>query len=460
LIKLCFLRFIRIPAGMDSPFHVGKGFVVANFIAFFALVCGLLVTGPVRSASLDTALGLLLLEHPMIQAAEKRLVASEFGIKQANAGFYPRVSLTGDSGPQYIDNPTTQAAGQDYHRSKHTATLVITQMLFDGNLVDSTADTARLTSETVRLTLESTRAQILNEGLNAYIEVLRQKRLVDLGFENVDNIQHQLNLEDERVQRGSGIAVDVLEAKSRLQIAKERLITFEGALRDAITRYRQVFGRQPDVDAMMDPWPPVQLIPSTLEEAIQVALRLNPALDTSAANVELARERRRTAEAGLYPIVNLEGAANYEKNNDTTLGMRQDYTLLLRASWDLYAGSVTTASMDQATFDYRASQDTHTYAERKTIEQVQLTWSNLITTRQRVYQLENAVGIAAEVHSSRVKLREAGKETIINVLDAQNQVTSAQINYTTASYDEKISAYSLLVSMGRLTAEDLNLPMP
>jgi len=133
---------------------------------------------------------------------------------------------------------------------------------------------------------------------------------------------------------------------------------------------------------------------------------------------------------------------------------------LLRASWDLYAGSVTTASMDQATFDYRASQDTHTYAERKTIEQVQLTWSNLITTRQRVYQLENAVGIAAEVHSSRVKLREAGKETIINVLDAQNQVTSAQINYTTASYDEKISAYSLLVSMGRLTAEDLNLPMP
>ena len=39
---------------------------------------------------------------------------------------------------------------------------------------------------------------------------------------NETNIQNQLNLEDERVQRGSGIAVDVLQAKSRLQLAKER----------------------------------------------------------------------------------------------------------------------------------------------------------------------------------------------------------------------------------------------
>lgn len=56
----------------------------------------------------------------------------------------------------------------------------------------------------------------LFDGVNAYIDVLRQKRLVELAVENQATIQRQLNLEDERVQRGSGVAVDVLQAKSRL----------------------------------------------------------------------------------------------------------------------------------------------------------------------------------------------------------------------------------------------------
>ena len=70
------------------------------------------------------------------------------------------------------------------------------------------------------------------------------------------------------------------------------------------------------------------------------------------------------------------------------------------------------------------------------------------------------MSIAAEVYDSRLKLRAAGKETIINVLDAQNQVTTAQINYTTAAYDEKTSAFALLLSMGILTAQEMGLPSP
>lgn len=116
--------------------------------------------------------------------------------------------------------------------------------------------------------------------------------------------------------------------------------------------------------------------------------------------------------------------------------------------------------MDQATYNYRASQDNHTFVERKVIEQVNLAWQSLITTQSRVNLLENAVNIAAEVFESRVKLRDAGKETIINVLDAENQVTSAQINFTSTSYDERLASYQLLLAMGRLTPENLNLPQP
>jgi adhesin transport system outer membrane protein len=72
------------------------------------------------------------------------------------------------------------------------------------------------------MTLDGTRQGMLLKGINSYINVLRQRRLIELAPLNETNIQNQLNLEDERVQRGSGIAVDILQAKSRLQPAKER----------------------------------------------------------------------------------------------------------------------------------------------------------------------------------------------------------------------------------------------
>lgn len=69
--------------------------------------------------------------------------------------------------------------------------------------------------------------------------------MVELSRETEATIQRQLKLEDERVQRGSGVAVDVLQAKSRLQISKERRVNFEGALADAVSRYMQTYGQLP-----------------------------------------------------------------------------------------------------------------------------------------------------------------------------------------------------------------------
>ena len=53
---------------------------------------------------------------------------------------------------------------------------------------------------------------------------------------------------------------------------------------------------------------------------------------------------------------------------------------------------------------------------------MRLAWDQLDTARKRVDLLRNAVNIAIEVHDLRKKLREAGKETVINVLDAENEV--------------------------------------
>ena len=54
---------------------------------------------------------------------------------------------------------------------------------------------------------------------------------------------------------------------------------------------------------------------------------------------------------------------------------------------------------------------------------------------------------------------EAGKETVINVLDANNEVINAQINFVSATYDELLAIYQMMLAMGRLNVAYLNLPV-
>ncbi len=430
---------------------------------FWAVGMGLLTAGTSFADSLEEELATLLIDHPQIKAGQKTVEARRQEISKSWAGYFPTLSSTGTIGPQYVDSPGERTRLQDqdhkvWSRTGITAGVTATQNLFNGYNTASLVKTARLTKEIAELTLKGTRQNILFEETSSYIDVLRQMRLIDLARNNEMTIQRQLNLEDERVRRGSGIAVDVLQAKSRLQLAKERRVNFEGALEDSVSRYFQVYGHAPNLETITDPVPPVEMIPSELERAIDIALVENPALDNSNATVEVARERRTLVKSEYFPSFDLVGTWNFEKNNNTVIGIRRDYSVAVQSSWDLFTGFSTSASMMQAGYDYRASKDNHDFVARKVVEQTKLAWQALLTTRLRMELLENAVNIAGEVFDSRKKLREAGKETVINVLDAENEVINAQINFTSASYDERLAVYQLLQAMGRLNTVHLGLP--
>lgn len=427
--------------------------------ALLAAGAALAAAGAASANPLRDELSQLVREHPQIRAAEKTSESVRQEIGKAQAGYLPRLSVTGDTGPEVIDSPAERAQGDDKvsSRQRYTAGANLTQNLFAGGATTAAVRQARLNHTVARATLEGTRQNALFEAIGFYIDVLRQRRLIELARGNEANITRQLNLEDERVQRGSGVAVDVLQAKSRLQVSKERRVTFEGALENAISRYANVYNHPPNLDRMMDPVAPVELIPSTLEAAIENAIRENPAVVNAQATVAVAQARHRGVFAEYSPSLDFVTALNFEKDKNAVIGVRRDYAFLLQATWNLFTGFSTQASATQTAYDYRAAKDNLEFVMRRITEQTKRGWQDLLTARARLELLENAVNIASEVFESRKKLREAGKETVINVLDAENEIFNAQINFTGASYDERLAVYQLLHAMGWLDAAHLDL---
>lgn len=426
-------------------------------LGLMGVVCGafmLVGAGSVRAATLGEELQGLTETHPRILAARKSTSSAAAAVKQAFAPYLPRVDVRGDYGYEYVDNPARRDfAGEAYNRPRKTMGGSITQTLFNGFLRESNLDSAEAGQDLAALGVETVTQEVFFEGVAAYLDVLRQRRLVELSRQNEATIRRQLDLEDERVRRGSGIAVDVLQAKSRLQIAKERRVALEGALKDAVSRYTQVFDRSPDIAAMTEPVLPVQAMPASQEEAIERALTSSPLVQTSEKTIELADLRRDAVDSEYYPTIDLVFDGNYEEGKNTVPGVRRDFTVSVRANWNLFNGFSTRFGEAAAAFDYGASKDTHLHTQRKVVEGVKLAWQALQTSRERVELLDNAVNIAAEVFDARTKLREAGKETSINVLDAENEFYNARINYVGTLYDNYLSMYQVLLAVGALTMD-------
>jgi len=419
-------------------------------------------TSPLAAQTLVEELHGLVEAHPQIQAREKNIKAADEGIRAARSGYLPTVRVTGDTGPEYVDSPTRRnTEGHAFYKGRETSGMVVTQRLFDGYLTDSAVGAAEVSRALSEADLRATRQNAILEGVLAYVDVLRQTKQIQLARDSERKIQEQLNLEDERVQKGSGIASDVLTAKQRLQLAKERRVNFEGNFRAAVAKYTQVFGRAPDVARLSDPPVPAALIPPQLEDAIRSAEEDNPALETATKTIELTAERRRTAEAGYYPNIDLVGRANYENDKNATLGVRRDWSLLLTASWELFSGFKTDAQVAQASYDLAASKDNQLYASRKVSETVKLAWHKLQTARERIGLLENAAVLAEEVWRAQQKRREAGKATVQDVLDEETRINDARINYTVAYYDMIQHSYEVLAAMGRLEVDGIErAPVP
>lgn len=428
------------------------------FISSFAVCAVLAATAtPTQAESLEEEIAFLLRDNPTLKSLRNQVEAAEEGINEAFAGYLPTIDVSADYGYESTDSPQSRITdpGDPLELSRARATATLRQNIFDGYNTSATYDAAQITRDLSELTLEDDTQRLILEGVAAYLDVLRAMALIDLSDRNVDTIATQLNLENERVERGSGLALDVLQAKTRLQLAEERRVAFEGTLQQAIARYNRLFGHPPDLASMELPRIPEDELPPSLDDAIAIGLAENPQTASSQALVLLADETRDQARSAYWPRVDLVGRVNFEDDVDGIEGIRRDAAILVEANWQLFAGFANQANVAQSAYEHVAAIHERAATNRQVVEDVELAWEVLLTSRQRVELLENAVNIAIEVHDSRRRLREAGQETVLNVLDAENDVFNAQINLVGAQYDGYLSIFRLLEAMGRLTPERL-----
>jgi adhesin transport system outer membrane protein len=402
------------------------------------------------ATTLQEAVDITIKTHPDVLAAsnERNAVAEE--VNQALAGYRPTIDLAIGTGWESSDNPTSRGTygHKNVHMNRDEASIQLRQMIFDGMATQNEVlrQTARTESRAYGVFGASENTAL--EAADAYINVLRTQKLLDLAtmnFEAHERTHDQIKL---RSERGVDRRADLDQSQGRLSLARANLIAEQSNLRDAETNYLRVVGVNPET--LSDPASPVSLIPSSLDEAIATALASHPTLKSAEADVQSAHAQYETAQSPFYPRIDLELGATANNDLDGVDGHNNDITAMLRLRYNLLNGGKDQARSEETAHLINQAAEIRNNTHRQVEQSVRLSWNALETVNRQIDYYEQYVTSSEKSRDAYQQQFNLNQRTLLDLLDSENEVFTARQNLVNAKYDQLYAMYRILNSMGAL----------
>ena len=332
--------------------------------------------------------------------------------------------------------------------------------VFSGGAVKNSVRAAKTRVEAGQATLRAVEGDVFTQAVSAYMDVIRDRAIVELNQNNVKVLDTNLEATRDRFQIGDLTRTDVAQSEARLQLGRSQLANSEGRLTGSEATYRQVIGHAPGPLAPPNPLPP---LPKTEDEAVQIALANNPDLVAisrqaiaSGYDVNVARASRLPTLSG---VVSEDYVRNLNSDSSTTGFPRQGNatSIGLNARVPLFQGGLPAARIRQAQAQQGAVLEQVVGTERAVVQATRAAFANY-QAAQKAIQAETVAVQANELALEGNRAEQTvGTRTIIEVLNAEQELLNSQVLLVTAKRDAYVAGFQLLNAMGQAEARDLGL---
>ena len=384
-----------------------------------------------------------------VVAASRRATDEE--LNQGEALFLPSIDVNADTGFEHSDDPSTRAGLDDDDEEnmfRYETGITLTQMLFDGweahyevkrqeARVKSSAHRVRETAELVGLAI-----------VEAYLEVLRQRQLLVIARQNVAEHIAILDQISDGVSAGRSTQADIEQAKARLAQARATETNTRQALRDAESQYIQEVGDAPG--ALQLPVLPYDQLAADVNEEVMDALSYSPTLDIYEADIEVAYAEANGTRSTFYPQVDLQLNARNGDNLGGIEGRDTSASALVVMNWNLYRGGADMARSREFIHRHQQAKESRAEASRGVEFDVRQTWSSMVAAGERARQFAAQADANTEVVKAYKDQFSLDRRTLLDVLDAQNELFVSRSNTVNSEFLEMLAVYRLLALKGQL----------
>ena len=419
---------------------------------FLSLLAATAVSGAAHAGTIFEAWNETYKSNPTLQAQRAYLRAIDENVAIAKSGYRPNIYLNGS----YTESNVS--GDQDYDADNGSIAAKISQPIFSGFQTVNSVKAADSTVKAEQNNLYSVEQDVLLSASTAYLNVVRDEAIVNLQKNNEKLLKKRLDETIQRFNVGEVTRTDVSQARARYSQAQADRITSEGNLQASKAEYMKVIGSAPE--NLSYPEDIKKYLPASLDEAYNYAVDHNYTVK-QAKNMLNAQTYNVAANNGaLLPSVTLDGTASKSTNDNSTYDGKVttdnlEWGVNLRVP--LYNSGESRAKIRQSKYQKWQAQEQVLEAERIVRSSVESAWEYMISNEAKITSIKDQVK-ANEIALDGVQKEEAlGNRTILDVLDAYQELLSSNVEEVKARRDYFVSGMQLLVAMGKLTAKDLNL---
>jgi len=413
-----------------------------------------------HAVSLTEAVGKALRTNPVVQREEARREAAAKDLRGARAGYFPTVDADARFGRERSNIKQLRSAGADARSlSRREFGITVRQLVFDGLATPSEVGRRAALLAAATGDVSDTRESTAFRAVQAFTDVLRNRRLVALARANVDNHLKVQAKVRKRVESGINRRADLTQARGRVALARSTLAAREGRLREAVTRYRRVIGVAPG--ELTDPEAAPALFtrngiadPDRMREAIAtesaLANNVHPALKAARARVTAAKASIRGARSGYFPRLDIE--AGFRRDDDVAgvAGVRNTDAVMLVSRWNLFRGGADRAREQAAAARREAARSDAADRRRAIEEAVANAVQDKATSEERLGYLRAHVTASEATLAAYKAQLDLGRRTLLDTLNAEAELFQARSNLVSGLYDDLLNSYFLDASKGML----------
>lgn len=417
-----------------------------------------MATGPARAETLTQALIQAYNTNPQLLAARASLRSVDEQSAQAFSNWRPTIEGSGSIGGAYGATRVKVLGTSSSLASPKTLAISLTQSVWRGGRNFAQWRLAHNNIRAERARLFQTEQTVLLAAVTAYMDVVRDVSVVQLSINNERVLRRQLKATQDRFSVGEVTRTDVAQAQARLARAIADRIQNQGSLENSRATYRRVIGRLPG--KLVTPTR-LAIIPKRRAEVLRRARERNPDVLT-AIFVELAARNNVTLIAGeLLPSISISGSGSrtFDPLSSTFRGTTRSDSASITATLTvpLYQSGSVMSRVRAAKQTVWQRKNELANTRRTTVESATSAWQAFVTasSQERAFRSEaraNAIALQGVQQEAQ-----AGLRTVLDILDAEQELFTSRVNLVRAVHDRIVAIYQIRSAIGELTARSLKL---
>jgi outer membrane protein TolC len=330
-------------------------------------------------------------------------------------------------------------------------TLTVSQLIWDGGATIASRRAARINEDQAYYTLRDTIDTVVQTVRTQFYQILLNKALVQVQEESVNLLQSQLEDQKSRFEAGTVPQFNVLQAEGTLENQIPQLIAARNNFRISELTLARTLGIPADRQYVTDNPLPVEgelgfsPIKYDLGSAL-IAARVNrPFLKAQRSAILSNVENITVQAAGFQPTITADIGLEQESNPRTNnlANTLQGWFLGLQGSWNIFDGLLTYGRVKQARAQLEQAKANYDDSVRLVELEVATAVSNLRQAAQTVDSAQTGVNVNLEALRLADERLAAGTGTQLDVLTAQQALTTARSNLVQAefSYVSAVASY-------------------